>query len=136
MNEHHLGKDHPNIAIRLSNLALLLKTTNRLNEAEPLLRRALEIEEKNYGQNHPNIALSLNSLAQLLQATNRLSEAEPLSRRVVEILINFSRINNHFHPNLQIAVENYVSLLRAMRWSNNKIIAQIQKIAPEILNKE
>ena len=36
------GPDHPKVAIRLNNLAQLLQATNRLAEAEPLMRRALD----------------------------------------------------------------------------------------------
>ncbi len=39
-------------------------------EAEPLMRRALAIDEQSYGPDHPNVAIRLNNLAQLLQATN------------------------------------------------------------------
>ena len=42
----------PNVATRLNNLALL-QATNRLGEAEPLMRRALAIDEKSYGPDHP-----------------------------------------------------------------------------------
>src|SRR5271167_4778049 len=38
----------------LNNLALLLQATNRLAEAEPLMRRALEIFEKSLGPEHPD----------------------------------------------------------------------------------
>ncbi|HSS51740.1 MAG TPA: tetratricopeptide repeat protein, partial [Thermoanaerobaculia bacterium] len=64
----------------------LLQATNRLAEAEPLMRRVVEIMEANLGQSHPNGATALNNLAQLLQDTNRLAEAEPLMRRAVEII--------------------------------------------------
>ena len=70
---------------RLNNLAQLLQATNRLAEAEPLMRRALAIDEQSYGKEHPNVAIDLNNLAQLLQATNRLAEAEPLMRRALAI---------------------------------------------------
>src|SRR5271154_62383 len=58
---------------------------NRLSEAEPLMRRALAIDEASFGPDHPDVASSLNNLAQLLKATNRLSEAEPLMRRALAI---------------------------------------------------
>ena len=38
----------PEMAIRLNNLARLLKATNRLAEAEPLMRRALLIDENSF----------------------------------------------------------------------------------------
>ena len=85
IDEQSYGADHPNVAIRLNNLALLLQATNRLAEAEPLMRRALAIDEQSYGADHPNVAIDLNNLAQLLQATNRLAEAEPLMRRALAI---------------------------------------------------
>ena len=73
IDEASLGANHPNVAIRLNNLAALLQATNRLAEAEPLMRRALAIDEANLGADHPNVAIRLNNLAQLLQATNRLA---------------------------------------------------------------
>ena len=46
IDEKSLGPEHPNVAIRLNNLAALLQATNRLAEAEPLMRRALAIDEQ------------------------------------------------------------------------------------------
>ena len=46
-----------NTATILNNLAPLLKATNRLAEAEPLMRRALEIDEKSFGPEHPKVAI-------------------------------------------------------------------------------
>ena len=66
-------------------LGLWLFYQARHNQAEPLMRRALAIDEKSYGPEHPNVARDLNNLAQLLQATNRLEEAEPLMRRALAI---------------------------------------------------
>ena len=43
IDERSFGPDHPNVAITLDNLAELLKGTNRLAEAEPLMRRAVQI---------------------------------------------------------------------------------------------
>ena len=62
-----------------------MQATNRLGEAEPLMRRALAIDEASYGPDHPDVAIDLNNLAPLLQATNRLGEAEPLIRRALAI---------------------------------------------------
>ncbi|MEK7831763.1 MAG: CHAT domain-containing protein, partial [Acidobacteriota bacterium] len=54
-------------------------------EAEPLYRRALEIDERSFGSDHPRVGVQINNLALLLKATNRLAEAEPLMRRALEI---------------------------------------------------
>ena len=72
-------------ATGLNNLASLLQATNRRAEAEPLMRRALAIDEASYGADHPEVARKLSNLAGLLQATNRLAEAEPLLRRALAI---------------------------------------------------
>ena len=41
-------------ATGFSDLALLLRATNRMAEAEPLYRRALAIDERSYGPDHPD----------------------------------------------------------------------------------
>ncbi|MBC8117074.1 MAG: tetratricopeptide repeat protein, partial [Candidatus Saccharimonas sp.] len=69
----------------LSVMGTLLQTKALFAAAEPLIRRALAIDEQSYGAKHPNVALRLTNLAQLLQATNRLAEAEPLMRRALAI---------------------------------------------------
>jgi hypothetical protein len=48
IDEATIGTDHPTVAVRLDNLAWLLNETNRLEEAEPLMRRALEIDEASF----------------------------------------------------------------------------------------
>ena len=80
IDEKSYGPDHPNVAIRLNNLAQLLRATNCLAEVEPLMRRALAIDEKSYGPDHPAVALRLNNLALLLEATNRAPRPRPLMR--------------------------------------------------------
>ena len=104
------GPDHPNVAIDINNLAQLLKATNRMAEAEPLMRRALAIDEKLYGSDHPNVAIRLNNLAQLLRATNRLAEAEPLLRRALAI---DEKSHGPDHPNVAIDLNNLAQLLKA-----------------------
>ena len=68
--ENNDPETQPNYAAALNNFALLLQATNRLAEAEPLMRRALAIDEQAYGDDHPEVARHLNNLAQLLPATN------------------------------------------------------------------
>ena len=61
-------------------------------EAEPLLRRALEITTAFFGERHPAVAICTNNLGrQLLQETDRVKEAEPLMRRALEIRQGFFR---------------------------------------------
>ena len=102
--------DNPNYAARLNNLAVLLKSINRLAEAEPLYRWALSILEKSLGHGHPRVATALNNLAELLRATNRLAEAEPLFRRALAIdEASYGRD----HPSVAIRLNNLALLLQA-----------------------
>jgi tetratricopeptide (TPR) repeat protein len=128
IDEQSFGGDHPNIAIRLNNLAQLLQTTNRLAEAEQLMRRALEIDEQSLGSDHPNVARDLNNLGQLLRDTNRLAEAEPLMRRDLEILLRFTGATGHEHPYCQTALRNYTSLLQQMGYNREQVRAELDEM--------
>jgi tetratricopeptide (TPR) repeat protein len=109
-SENRLGPEHPSTARALNNLATLLHYTNRPAEAEPLMRRALAIDEVSYGNDYPVVAMDLNNLASLLQATNRLAEAEPLMRRALAIV---EVSNGTDHPNVAITLNNLAQLLKA-----------------------
>ena len=87
----------------------MLRSTNRLAEAEPLMRRALAIDEKSYGPEHPTVAIHLNNLALLLRNTNRLAEAEPLYRRALAI---DEKSYGPAHPTVAIRLNN-LAFLRA-----------------------
>jgi tetratricopeptide (TPR) repeat protein len=110
IDERSLGPSHPNVAIRLSNVAQLLKATNRLVEAEPLMRRAISIFEKDFGPEHPNVAAVLGNLAGLLQATDRLQEVEPLRRRALAIDEKFYGPD---HPEVATDLSNLALSLHA-----------------------
>ena len=106
------AKVHANtrlIAVALSNLGLLLQDTNRIEEAEPLMRGALEINKASYGEKHPTVAIGLNNLAMLLKATNRIEEAEPLMRGALEI--NKASYGEK-HPTVAIDLSNLGMLLQ------------------------
>lgn len=70
------------------------------SEAEPLLRRALQIDEHSFGPLHPSIARDLNNLALLFHRTERLDETTPMALRAVDI---FERSLGPDHPKTQSA---------------------------------
>ena len=102
------------VAVASNNLAQLLQRTNRLAEAEPLMRRALEIDEVAFGKQHPTVAIRLNNLATLLRDTNRIREAEPMIRRALEI--DVTAFGKHHS-----AVARDLSNLAALLLDNNRI---------------
>lgn len=77
IDEQSFGKDHPNVATALNNLAALLQATNRLVEAEPLMRRTVEIFLKftrATGHPHPHLQAFASNYATLLHALGRSRE--------------------------------------------------------------
>ncbi|HQW30305.1 MAG TPA: tetratricopeptide repeat protein, partial [Verrucomicrobiales bacterium] len=128
IDEASFGPKHPNVAIRLGNLAALLYATNRFTEAEPLMQRALKIDEANFGPEHPDVAIRLNNLAQLLQATNRLTEAQALTQRMVSIFFVFQVRTGHRHPHIVVAVKNYLLLARELKLFDPDIHTRLDKL--------
>ena len=58
-----LGKEHPDTALSLNNLAVLLEAQGDYAAARPLYERALAIRKRVLGEGHPDTATSLNNLA-------------------------------------------------------------------------
>ncbi len=104
------GEASQKTSLLLNQLAIYLQSRAEYAEAEPLMRRALAIDEESFGPGHPNVARDLNNLAQLLQATNRLAEAEPLMRRALTI---DEASFGPGHPNVAIRLNNLARLLQA-----------------------
>ncbi len=85
LREKVLGKEHPEVATTLSNLAALYQEQGAYARAEPLYLRALAIAEKALGQEHPAVATTLNKLAALYQVQGAYARAEPLYLRALAI---------------------------------------------------
>jgi tetratricopeptide (TPR) repeat protein len=84
--ELRLVPGHPHIASTLNNLAKAQYSAHHLEEAEALLRKAIELEEASYEKGHSgSLGIYNNNLAMVLEASGRLDEAEPLMRKALEI---------------------------------------------------
>jgi tetratricopeptide (TPR) repeat protein len=73
-----LGRDHPDVARSLNNLADLYERQGRYGDAEPLYQRAAAIREAALGANNPDAAISLNNLASLYRTQGRTADALPI----------------------------------------------------------
>ena len=80
ITETALGPDHPDVAIRLGNLARHLQRAGAAAEALPLEQRALQITEAALGPDHPRLAVALGNLAATYRALGRAADALPLER--------------------------------------------------------
>ena len=82
IDEGSFGAGHPNVAIDLNNLAQLLADTNRLDEAEPLMRRVLVIVlefTQRVGHRHPHLEAAIENYSGLLTKMG-YSEDEVMER--------------------------------------------------------
>lgn len=69
----------------LGRLGSLLAGKGLFPEAEPIIRKALQVSEEAFGTDHIETAFSLYNLGTLLRTLHRLDEAEPLLKRAIEI---------------------------------------------------
>ena len=73
------------LAVALGKLADLYRAQARYEEAEPLYRRAIAIEEMRHGSQHSRMARVLNNLALVYRAQGLYTQAEPLCQRALAI---------------------------------------------------
>ena len=83
--EARQGPDAPATAYDLNNLAEAARLAHRYDEAEPLYRRAIAIDDGKAGDKI-GLATSLNNLALVYRAQGRMDEAEPLYLRALTLL--------------------------------------------------
>jgi len=78
IEEKILGKEHPNYAASLNNLANLYWNMGNYEKAESFHLEAKAIREKALGKEHPDYAASLNNLAILYKHMGNFQKAETL----------------------------------------------------------
>ena len=86
------------------------RAQGRYAEAEPLIKRALAIDEKALGPEHLNVGAELDNLAQLYQEQGRYAEAEPLFSRALSIS---EKALGPEHPRVGNALNNLAWLYQA-----------------------
>ena len=94
----------------LSNLAVSLGSAGDYEQAEPLLKRALAIQEKALGPEHPSTALGLNNLAGLYHKQGRYEQAEPLYQRALAIR---KKTLGPEHPTTATSLNNLAGIYRS-----------------------
>ncbi len=83
-----LGDDHPRVAMRLNNLAVVAQSVSDLQLAEALYRDAIRRDEHAYGAVHPETGAARGNYGLLLQREGRLTEAEPLLRDALSVALS------------------------------------------------
>lgn len=95
-------------SLAMNQLEEYLRARGLYDEAEPLIRRALAIEEEIDPDSYA-VTVRLNNLAQLLKDTDRMGEAEPLMRRALKI--GEDSLGGD-HPTVAIRLNNLAKLLQ------------------------
>lgn len=90
-----LGDEHPRVAVRLVNLAIVAQNMGDLPRAESLYQESIRLYERVYGERHPETAAVKGNFGLLLQREGRLSEAEPLLRRALDINLSVYGPDNY-----------------------------------------
>jgi CHAT domain-containing protein len=111
---------HPELAISLNNLGLLLRDRGEYPRAEPFFRDALAMRQKlypkgKYPRGHPHLATSLNNLGFLLQARGEYARAEPFYRDALAMYQKLYPKDKYpdGHPHLATSLLNLGFLLEA-----------------------
>jgi eukaryotic-like serine/threonine-protein kinase len=90
-----LGDDHPRVAMRLNNLAVVAQSIGDLRRAEALFRDAIRRNELAYGEQHPETGAARGNYGLLLQREGRLTEAEPHLRNALDVLLKLYGPDNY-----------------------------------------
>jgi tetratricopeptide (TPR) repeat protein len=91
IREKLLGKEHPDVATSLNNLASLYYSQGKYAEAEPLYQRAIAILIATLGENHPNIQTVRKNYFRML---SQLPDEE-LSQRFPPEMIEYIQSLRH-----------------------------------------
>ncbi|PSB27297.1 tetratricopeptide repeat protein [Stenomitos frigidus ULC18] len=102
-----MGRNHPDTATSLNNLARLYYLQGRYAEAEPIYLESLLIREKQLGTDHLDVAASLNNLAEIYESRGRYAEAEPLYQKALKL--RKAQLDEH-HPDIAQSLNNLAHL--------------------------
>jgi len=103
IREQVLGRDHPEVAQSLNDLAIIYIALKKFEQVEPLCLRALSIQEQALGSDHPDVAVTLNDLGMLYYLQGRYEGIEPLYQRALSI---FESRLGPTHPYMVVTLNN------------------------------
>lgn len=88
-------------------LGAMVQEQGRYEQAEPLLRRALALKEKQLGHEHLDIVETLNRLASLYKLQGRRDEADTIIRHAFDIAKRHAGID---HPSIAVSYLNLAEM--------------------------
>jgi pentatricopeptide repeat protein len=73
------------VADTYNNMAIVLRSQGKLDDAMELHRKALDIKQKTLGEDHSSLADTYNNMANILQSQGMLEDAMELYGKALEI---------------------------------------------------
>lgn len=114
LREAALGSDHPTVISGINNLAALFVARGALDEAEPLLQRAMAVTVKRVESTQAELAVNLNNLVRLYVKRGDYARAEPLVVR----LLALKRPMGPEHPDVAAVLVTLAKLRQSMGQSD------------------
>src|SRR5262245_16708035 len=85
LEKARFGAGHPDYAVALNKLGIVVHAEGKYGEAEGLFKRVLAIREKALGSRHPDVGQTLHNLAFAYTNQGKYTEAEGLYKRALVI---------------------------------------------------
>jgi CHAT domain-containing protein/tetratricopeptide (TPR) repeat protein len=111
IREKAMGREHPDYAESLHNLAILFEGMSQYEKAEPFYHESKAIREKTLGREHPDYAVSLNSMAIFYRKMGQYDKAEPLGLESIAIR---KKVLGREHSDYAAGLNNQAILYWAM----------------------
>ena len=99
---------HPSTLTSTNNLALVLNSQGKYEEAEKMHRQTLAMEEKVLGAEHPSTLTSTNNLALVLNSQGKYEEAEKMHRQTLAME---EKVLGDEHPSTLTSMNNLAEVL-------------------------
>jgi tetratricopeptide (TPR) repeat protein len=110
LREGVLGAEHPTVIGGINNLAALYVARGALDEAEPLLQRAMAVTVRRVESTQAELAVNLNNLVRLYVKRGDYAAAEPLLLR----LLALKRPLGPEHPDVAAVIVTLAKLRQSM----------------------
>ncbi|KAL8756936.1 MAG: hypothetical protein Q9199_002579 [Rusavskia elegans] len=120
------GPNHPNVALIMSNLAIVIKHQDRYDEAEEYARKAYEINKDVLGPEHHLSHMSLNNLAQILVRLERYDQAETMLSMVA---VKYAESLGPYHAHTLSSQLNLAKVFREQKRLEDAKSLQMKVIA-------
>jgi hypothetical protein len=123
-----VGRQHWRFTYAVGDLARILVSQSRLDEAEALMLQSTEDIARSLGEEHPAVAVCNDTMAYLYAITGRIGEAEVQSRKAVLILVADQKRNGVGGAAVARAMLTYTYILQALGQGNEQVRSRLQLI--------